>query len=224
MKNIKLFFVLTIALSINIYALFPPSVGVLTKIVQKVEYKSIEKENWDNAQLGGIVYNGDEIRTGNRSLALLKFLDNSLLRVRENSIVTIYGTKEETKLNKNTFIQQGKIGFEISKQKDEEFKFTTPTGVASIRGTKGYFNVPVDGSMLVFVEEGIIEIESSRGSKASGSVNQGEVAKIDVDGNLNIEPVSDEIRNEYETLMKDETKRVRIKLNNGEEYILEYIN
>lgn len=223
MKKIYLLAIILSFALLNIYALTPPSVGVLTKVIQKVEYKYVEDGNWDNAELGGILYDGDEVRTGNRSLALLKFLDNSLLRVRQNSIVTIYGTKENSKLNKNTFIQQGKVGFEVSKQEDEEFKFTTPTGVASIRGTSGFFEVPVDGSMLLYVDEGLVEIESQLGSKASGSVGAGQVARINTNGDLNIESASDAVKNEYNSLQRDETKRIRLKLNNGEEYIIEYI-
>lgn len=223
MKKIYLLAIILSFALLNIYALTPPSVGVLTKVIQKVEYKYVEDGNWDNAELGGVLYDGDEVRTGNRSLALLKFLDNSLLRVRQNSIVTIYGTKENSKLNKNTFIQQGKVGFEVSKQEDEEFKFTTPTGVASIRGTSGFFEVPVDGSMLLYVDEGLVEIESQLGSKASGSVGAGQVARINTNGDLNIESASDAVKNEYNSLQRDETKRIRLKLNNGEEYIIEYI-
>lgn len=223
MKKIYLLAIILSFALLNIYALTPPSVGVLTKVIQKVEYKSVEDGNWDNAELGGVLYDGDEVRTGNRSLALLKFLDNSLLRVRQNSIVTIYGTKENSKLNKNTFIQQGKVGFEVSKQEDEEFKFTTPTGVASIRGTSGFFEVPVDGSMLLYVDEGLVEIESQLGSKASGSVGAGQVARINTNGDLNIESAPDAVKNEYNSLQRDETKRIRLKLNNGEEYIIEYI-
>lgn len=223
MKKIYLLAIILSFALLNIYALTPPSVGVLTKVIQKVEYKYVEDGNWDNAELGGILYDGDEVRTGNRSLALLKFLDNSLLRVRQNSIVTIYGTKENSRLNKNTFIQQGKVGFEVSKQEDEEFKFTTPTGVASIRGTSGFFEVPVDGSMLLYVDEGLVEIESQLGSKASGSVGAGQVARINTNGDLNIESASDAVKNEYNSLQRDETKRIRLKLNNGEEYIIEYI-
>lgn len=223
MKKIYLLAIILSFALLNIYALTPPSVGVLTKVIQKVEYKSVEDGNWDNAELGGVLYDGDEVRTGNRSLALLKFLDNSLLRVRQNSIVTIYGTKENSKLNKNTFIQQGKVGFEVSKQEGEEFKFTTPTGVASIRGTSGFFEVPVDGSMLLYVDEGLVEIESQLGSKASGSVGAGQVARINTNGDLNIESAPDAVKNEYNSLQRDETKRIRLKLNNGEEYIIEYI-
>ena len=223
MKKLKYMSLSLIFIAVNVYALTPPSVGVLTKLVQKVEYKSVEDGSWDDAKLGGVLYDGDEVRTGGRSLALLKFLDNSLLRVRENAIVTIYGTKEDSKLNKNTYIQQGRVGFEITKQGDEEFKFTTPTGVASIRGTKGFFEVPVDGSMLLFVKEGLVDIESSLGSKSSGSVAAGQVAKISTTGELAIETATDEVTKEYETLEKEEVKRIRIKLDTGEEYILEYI-
>lgn len=223
MKKIKFLFITMLFITMNIFA-FPPSVGVLTKVIQKVEYKSVEEGSWGDAKLGNVLYDGDEVKTGNRSLALLKFLDNSLLRVRENSIVTIYGTKEESKLNKNTFIQQGKVGFEVTQQGDEEFKFTTPTGVASIRGTKGFFDVPADGSMLLFVKEGLVELESLLGSKANGSVGAGQIGRISQNGELAIEQASEEIENEYDTLEKDTTKRIRIKLDNGEEYILEYID
>lgn len=222
----KKIYLLTIILSfafLNLHALTPPSVGVVTKVIQKVEYKSVDTGNWGDAELGGVLYDGDEVRTGNRSLALLKFLDNSLLRVRENSIVTIYGSKENSQLNKNTFIQQGKVGFEVSKQEGEEFKFTTPTGVASIRGTSGFFEVPADGSMLLFVNDGLVELQSQRGAKTSGSVGAGKVARINTNGDLNIESASDDIKNKYNSLQRDETKRIRLKLNNGEEYIIEYV-
>ena len=223
MKKIKYYLIALLCISFNAYALMPPSVGVLTKVIQSVEYKSVEEGNWGEAELGGILYDGDEVRTGNRSLALLKFLDNSLLRVRENSIVTIYGDKEGTKLNKNTFIQEGKVGFEVSKQEDEEFKFTTPTGVASIRGTKGFFEVPKDGSMMIFVREGLVELESILGSKETGSVGAGQVGQISIGGELRIQTATDEVQKKYNSLQRDETKRIRIKLDNGQEYILEYI-
>lgn len=223
MKKISLIVIAFLFISLSSYAFMPPSVGVLTKVIQKVEYKSVENGNWDNAELGGVLYDGDEVRTGNRSLALLKFLDNSLLRVRENSIVTIYGSKEDSKLNKNTLIQQGKVGFDVTKQEGEEFKFTTPTGVASIRGTSGFFDVPVDGSMLIFVKNGLVEVESRRGSKASGSVGAGQVARINTNGELMIEQASDDVQKEYDSLQRDETKRIRLKLDNGEEYIIEYV-
>ncbi len=137
--------------------------------------------------------------------------------------MTIYGTKENSQLNKNTFIQQGQVGFEVSKQEGEEFKLTTPTGVASIRGTSGFFEVPADGSMLLYVDEGLVEIESQRGSKASGSVGAGQVARINTSGDLNIESASDVVKNKFNSLQRDETKRIRLKLNNGEEYIIEYL-
>lgn len=208
----------------NLYALSPTSVGVLTKIIQTVEYKAVETENWGNAKLGSVVYDGDEVRTGSRSLALLKFLDNSLIRVRENSVVTVYGSKEDNKLNKNTFIERGRVGFEITDQGDDEFKFTTPTGVASIRGTKGFFEVPLDGSMLIFVKEGVVEIESLLGTKASGSVGAGKFAKIDTSGDLVIEEAGDAYENQYQAMEKETVKKIRIKLNNGEEFLLEYLD
>lgn len=225
MKRIIKFLTAGVALfTISTFSLTPPSVGVLTKMIQQVEFKAAETDAWDEAELGSIMNNGDEIRTGDRSLALIKFLDNSLLRLRENSVVTLYGNKEESKLNKNAVIQQGRVGFEVTPQDDQEFKFTTPTAVASIRGTKGFFEVPIDGSLLLFVKEGLVDIESLIGSQQSGSVGDNQVAKIDAEGNVVVEEATDEIQNQYESLNKENTKRIRLKLDNGEDYIIEYLN
>lgn len=224
MKTIKLLFVGLTLTSISIFGISPASVGVLTKMIQQVDFKAAETDSWDTAELGSIMNNGDEIRTGNRSLALIKFLDNSLLRLRENSIVTLYGTKEESKLNKNAVIQQGRVGFEVTPQDDQEFKFTTPTAVASIRGTKGFFEVPIDGSLLLFVKEGLVDVESLIGTQQSGSVGNNQVAKVDAEGNVVVEEASEEIQNQYESMNKDNTKRIRLKLDNGEDYIIEYLN
>lgn len=224
MKTIKLLFVGLTLTSISIFGISPASIGVITKMIQQVDFKAAETDSWDTAELGSIMNNGDEIRTGNRSLALIKFLDNSLLRLRENSIVTLYGTKEESKLNKNAVIQQGRVGFEVTPQDDQEFKFTTPTAVASIRGTKGFFEVPIDGSLLLFVKEGLVDVESLIGTQQSGSVGNNQVAKVDAEGNVVVEEASEEIQNQYESMNKDNTKRIRLKLDNGEDYIIEYLN
>ncbi|MDZ7765309.1 MAG: FecR domain-containing protein [Melioribacteraceae bacterium] len=139
MKRIVKFLTAGVALfTISTFSLTPPSVGVLTKMIQQVEFKAAETDAWDEAELGSIMNNGDEIRTGARSLALIKFLDNSLLRLRENSVVTLYGTKEESKLNKNTVIQQGRVGFEVTPQDDQEFKihYTNRRGINP--GNKGF--------------------------------------------------------------------------------------
>lgn len=224
MKRIKLLFVGLTLTSITIFGISPASVGVLTKIIQQVDFKAAETDSWDEAELGSIMNNGDEIKTGSRSLALIKFLDNSLLRLRENSIVTLYGTKEESKLNKNAVIQQGRVGFEVTPQDDQEFKFTTPTAVASIRGTTGFFEVPINGSFLLFVKEGLVDVESLVGTQQSGSVSNNQVAKVDAEGNVVVEEASEEVKNQYETMTKDNTKRIRLKLDNGEDYIIEYLN
>lgn len=222
-NKINLILASALLLSLNAFALTPPSVGVLTKVIQQVEYKAFETEDWGDADLGNVVNNGDEVRTGERSLALIKFLDNSLLRIRENTVVTLYGTKEESVLNKNTFIQEGKVGFEVNKQEDEEFKFTTPTAVASIRGTKGFFEVPVDGPFRVYIKEGLLELESLIGAKGKGSVGAGQIGVVTTEGQVSVEQASENVEDEYEGLTKEETKSIRIKLENGEEYIIEYL-
>ncbi|MDZ7765310.1 MAG: hypothetical protein U5K00_12915 [Melioribacteraceae bacterium] len=77
---------------------------------------------------------------------------------------------------------------------------------------------------MLFVKEGLVDIESLIGSQQSGSVGDNQVAKIDAEGNVVVEEATDEIQNQYESLNKENTKRIRLKLDNGEDYIIEYLN
>lgn len=201
----------------------PASVGVLTKIIKQVDYKPYEVGNWDEAKLGSVLNDGDEIKTGDRSLALIKFLDNSLLRVRENSIVTILGSKEESRINKTAVIQEGSVGFEIEEQGEGEFKFTTPTAVASIRGTDGYFEVEKI-STLLFVGSGAVEIQPNEGNRQSGVVQENQVAVVDAQGKLEIRAATDNEKKKFNAISKENVKQIKLRTESGEEYIIEYLD
>ena len=147
-------------------------------------------------------------------MALILFTDGSgLLRVRENAILRIYGAKDEKKLNKNTDIEKGLIGFDVKRQGDEEFKFTTPTAVASIRGTAGFVDVDDDNNTTLFLESGTVDFESTKGGKKSGTVTGGNTAKIDSEGNIEINPASEEDKKKNEQTRSLNTKKVMIKTN-----------
>ena len=133
-------------------------VAILMKTIKDVSYKK-GNTDWTNAKTGIPLSTNDEVKTGDKSLALIKFTDNSILRVRENSSLKIYADKNKGDLSKNTYIDKGKVGFQVTHQQNEEFKFTTPTMVASIRGTGGLFDVSQDSTLLI-LGEGSIEMRA----------------------------------------------------------------
>lgn len=198
------------------------SVAVVKKIIKDVTYKKANVSDWEFAKTGLPLKNDEQVKTGSKSLALILFSDGSgLLRVRENSILHIYGSKEEKKVNKNTFIEKGLIGFDVNRQADEEFKFTTPTAVASIRGTAGFIDVDENNTTTLSLEHGTVEFESTKGDKKSGTVTGGNSATIDSEGNIEINPTSEKDKKKHDQTRSLNTKKVTIKTNRGT-IVLEY--
>ena len=230
MKNLSIISRLTICAMIfifsNIFAagnVTPAStVGFIMKAVQTVDYREFNTTEWEGAKIGTILKSGDEVKTGLRSLAIIKFKDNSLLRVREKSLVTIFGDQQRKKVDKNTEIKSGTLGFDVNKQNDEEFKFTTPTMVASIKGTSGFFKV-IDDQTFLFLESGVVEIESIVGVKEKVTLTAGNTATVGMDGIVVVSKATPSDYEESESVKTTKTTRVLIRTSADEEYILEYL-
>lgn len=211
-------------------------IALIKKIIKEVTQREDESSDWELAETGERLFDGQEVKTGHKSMALILFTDGSgLLRVRENSIANIYGEQKGKTINKNTFVQEGSVGFDVKKQEeDEEFKFTTPTVVASIRGTAGLVQVEKLSEGLqgeeasfrttVIVEKGNVEVQSLVGDKQTLNVNSGESAVVDPTGNINIQNISTSQLNDLKKSKIDETKKIRIKTKDGVleiEYLVE---
>lgn len=145
------------------------TVGLISKVISDVSHKQIDKD-WQKAQKGAPLISGDRVKTGERSIAIIKFLDNSLVRVRELSELAVSGKMDGGAFLKSVDMQNGVVGFSIQKQRpQEEFQFSSPTSVASIRGTGGLFSTSHSSDTLTVIE-GIIVFTN----KVSGtSVNVG---------------------------------------------------
>ena len=137
-------------------------------------------------------------------------------------MVTIFGDQKRKKVDKNTEIKSGTLGFDVTKQAGEEFKFTTPTMVASIKGTSGYFKV-IDNKTFLFLESGIIEIESTVGVKEKVTLTAGNTATVGMDGIVLVSKATNDDYSESEAVKSTKTTRVLIRTSSDEEYILEYL-
>jgi hypothetical protein len=128
------------------------TVGLISKVIQDVSHKQVDKD-WQKALKGEPLVSGDAIKTGERSIAIIKFMDNSLVRVRELSELTVSGKVDGSAFLKSVDLQNGVVGFSIQKQRpQEEFRFSSPTSVASIRGTGGLFSTSDSTDTLIVIE------------------------------------------------------------------------
>jgi hypothetical protein len=166
------------------------TVGLLSKVILNVSHKA-GTNDWSSATRGQTLNSGDMLRTGLRSLAIIKFKDNSMVRVRELSEVTLTTTLLNRARSKSVEVGSGGVGFSVTRQQTaEEFRFSSPTSVASIRGTAGLFAtggadtlVVIEGEVIfenkvsaktVLVKAGFTGISSPDGSIITRSSNRGE--------------------------------------------------
>ena len=135
----------------------PPAItiGLLSKIIADVSTSEAGK-SWLPAKKGGTLSSGDRVKTGTKSMAIIKFMDNSLVRVRELTEVVVTGSLNGSDFSKSIEVRMGVIGFTVQKQhQGEEFRFTSPTSVASIRGTGGAFNSSASADTLIVLDGSI---------------------------------------------------------------------
>lgn len=168
-KTLKLCaaFVLSVLMLGQGASAFPPaesSIGLISKVILDVSHKELGKD-WQTAKKGETLTSGDKVKTGAKSVAIIKFKDNSLVRVRELSELTVTGSMNGSAFSKSIEMKSGVVGFNIMKQQiGEQFRFSSPTSVASIRGTGGSFSTTGTADTLI-VTEGTIEFTNNSSSQ-----------------------------------------------------------
>jgi len=134
------------------------NVAVILKVRQDVRVTPPNQTKTVQGKRGMALQDGNKVETGKASFCALKFIDDrSLLRIQENSSCIIEGKKEQNKIEKNIFVQVGTFFADLFKP-SSTFKITTPTSVASIKGTK--FWVVQHSPTMYIVTRGVIEVKN----------------------------------------------------------------
>lgn len=131
---------------------------------------------WIQPGVAEQLFSGDSIKTGADGYAAIQFMDNSLVKVKPNSILAIMG---EVRGKDNTAsrlaVQVGEVFLNVTKQKSD-FEVGTPSAVAAVKGTKGNIGVDKDENTTVDVIEGQFEVTTSNGEK--GMFRKGQRASV----------------------------------------------
>ncbi|RMH61661.1 MAG: hypothetical protein D6677_11325 [Calditrichaeota bacterium] len=161
MKTVKLVFLMLFTLLV--LSAQAKTVAIVIKAKGTVTIKNKETGKSMQARRGTRLNDGDKIATGKKGRAAVKFIDdNSLLRIRPNSTCLIQAKKEKNSIVKNIFVEFGAIFSSITKQ-NSFFRVTTPTSVASVKGTKFWTVQEYKGKTSYFGEEGVVEIANDAG-------------------------------------------------------------
>jgi len=203
----------------------PQLVGLLSKVILDVTHRT-GANDWAKAVRGQTLLSGDMIKTGAQSLAIIKLKDNSLVRVREYTELTVTGGVENEAFSKDVSIERGVIGFIVPKQKaGEEFRFRSPTSVASIRGTGGAMTVGEDDTVTVV--EGSVGVENLI-SSTTVVVGEGFTGISRRDGSIEARPSTRAERELAEGMLRseDQPRQLKLQLRNSQgetqELIIDY--
>lgn len=181
-------------------------VALVIKAVRIVEARE-KQQAWRGVQRGQQLNSGTQVRTGEQSFSILKFADNSVVRVAESSEIVVRGDKDKTNaMNKTIELNLGKVGFNIKKQgANEQFRFVSPTSVASIKGTSGYFS---PNSLLIL--EGSASFGLPDGTTMQ-DVGAGQIGEI-VNGQVQVRQATPEELDEARRVLAEINERIIIKL------------
>ena len=217
-RNITLSIVLGAACAMLVGAAPSPpetTIALVSKVILDVTRKEVGKD-WAPAKRGATLVSGERLKTGEKSFAVIKFKDNSMLRVREKSEVLLSGVVQGSSFSKGGELERGIIGFNIKKQQaGEEFRFSSPTSVASIRGTSGQFG-SADSIDTLIVLEGLVRL-TNKISSQSADVKDGHTGISSPDGILQvrISTPEEKLAAQLASRNGEQNNKLDIELNDG---------
>ncbi len=158
----------------------------ISKVKGDVTRRAVEGGDWVQAVPANQLFSGDRVRAGERSRALIRYADETRLVLRENTEVLLTGDGGSIRAVQ---INQGDVAFDVQKQASEQFRFTSPTSVAAIRGTTGIWKVLADGTSELSIVKGVATLTNSN-TGVSQEVHAGQVGISDAEGNLGVRRIT----------------------------------
>lgn len=161
---------------------FPATV---IKVVRSVDKKG-PTTGWQKALLADQLHSGYELRTEQGSFAMIKFPDETKIIVRQNSIVQVKAQVQGRQvLDRSIYMSKGNVAFDVKKQKTEQFRFSSPISVASIRGTQGGYSTSADSVDQLIINEGLATLTNLL-SHLSQDVSTGQIGITYGDGKVEV--------------------------------------
>lgn len=98
---------------------------------------------------GTALFDGDHVLTKNDGVAVVVYLDDkSQLKIKGDSDVQITGKRGAMGISKQAYLSGGTVKASVTEQKGE-FVVSTPTSVASVKGTEFWLTSGTEGDLLI---------------------------------------------------------------------------
>ncbi|MCR9143255.1 MAG: FecR family protein [bacterium] len=141
----------------------------IVRLLGKARVKSApaagQSAKWQPAKIGQTIRNGDLIETGpgSRMIIQLRGTQIRLAARTQTRIDNLLDRSRESRVH----LQKGFAWFKVNgKQQPRGFRVSTPTAIASVRGTK-FSLAETDQGALSCVCEGVVDMQSQTGDAAN---------------------------------------------------------
>ncbi len=178
--------------------------AIVRRFRPDVDVRESRRPGWVPARVAYPLYDRDTLRTEGDGYAVIQLIDNSLARVRPNSVLVVRGEQNKRGgLNSRIQVESGEVNLRVE-GRVSEYEVSTPTAVAAVKGTEFDTEVLGDGSTVVTCYTGVVEVTATN-SRQVQSLTRRRRAVVDSEGEqIRTETVSNrEVRdnqNEYNQL------------------------
>lgn len=186
-------------------------------------------DQWQDAYRTHPLHDADTLRTGDDGFAVVQFMDNSVARVRPNSLLIINGdVRAPGSITSRISMEVGDMLLQV-RGANSTYEVATPSAVAAVRGTRFSTQVTPDGRTFFTGFSGEIQIQAVTSGQLL-NLTQGLQAEVDASGNTItlLELDDDSLNNRYilydhdEQPLEKKTIRIRFVNDDGEEEIIEF--
>jgi hypothetical protein len=147
-----------------------------------VQIRDTGKLTWVEVKVANPLFDKDTLRTERDGYAVLQLIDNSLARVRSNSVLVIRGEPNARNgLNSRIQVESGEVNLRVE-GRVSQYEVSTPSAVAAVKGTEFTTRVLEDGSSEFTVISGVVEIRANASGRTQ-NLTRRRRAVVDPEGN-----------------------------------------
>jgi len=193
--------------------------AIIRRFKPDVNIKHAESQDWELAKMAAKLYDSDTLKTDNNGYAAVQFMDNSLIKVKPKSLLIIRGeVLDKNSTASRIAVEIGEVFLNVTKRQSQ-FEVQTPSAVASVKGTSLSSSVTEDGSTIVTVFSGSVELIATR-SGQKVTLKRRDKGKVDSESStLTVSTVTNNDLNTEETTYttldtSTKPKTIRLRFSN----------
>ncbi len=153
---------LCVLLAVSAFAVPAQNVAITYKVKGSVELTKSGAKQSVPLTAATHLSDGDKIKTGKDGYCFLIFVeDKTQIKVRENSELTISASRTDKGLDQQVNTNIGEIWSHVTK-KGSNFRISTPTSVASVKGTMWWTIVNEDGTTSIIGLDGVVSLHNNK--------------------------------------------------------------